>query len=43
MRKDRNGTAITKGSKKHKITFRDEIPIQILEVKKEGAIQPKKP
>ena len=28
MRKDRNGTAIQKGSKKHKITFRDEIPVE---------------
>ena len=34
MRKDRNGTAIQKGSKKHRITFRDEIPVQVLSNKK---------
>ena len=29
MRKDRRGIAITKGSKKHKITFRDEVPEEV--------------
>ena len=29
MRKDRQGIAITKGSKRHKITFRDELPEEV--------------
>jgi len=29
MRKDRNGIAITKGSKRHKIMFRDELADEV--------------
>ena len=38
MRKDRRGIAITKGSKRHKITFRDEVPEEVAKVRKEEAI-----
>ena len=31
IRKDRRGIAITKGQKKHKITFRDELDFQVSE------------
>ena len=36
MRKDRRGIAITKGAKKHKITFRDEVPEEASKAKEEA-------
>lgn len=38
MRKDRRGIAITKGSKRHKITFRDEVPEEVAKLNKQEAI-----
>ena len=42
MRKDRRGIAITKGSKRHRITFRDEVPEEVAKLnKQEATVVPK--
>ena len=38
MRKDRRGIAIVKGSKNHKITFRDKVPAEIAKAKEHATL-----